>query len=584
MYSSQLSRFVRDWSTFYHLGFARFAFLGSVRHLIRGRVLEIGAECGALTRFLGETGSEVVAVEAEEELAEAARLRCQGLPNVTVVSEASAGPYDVILTRGAADWPLLRSMLAPDGRLIVIAASKPLGLEEAGLHCEFGFLFPDYEAPQVVLSSAAFAAEALDLVSFFDARTIRYPRPGYVARNWAELQAAGSLMDSASGFLVVASLQKPAVKAFPGLVYLYSTNRTAAFAKESVIEMNGGEMWIRRHPLVSDPEPVENPVCRRVLEDELWLTGEPYDRGLTTIVQVEGWRVEQIAAWARPWVEFLRASLCDGRTILPQNYLDCTPFNLIVESSGRLRPFDLEYAAVEPLELELVVFRGLWGALTRQDLCADPQPGSSTKVIRLVLEVMRSLEMDLPESRVAEFVDWEARLQHQVTGTAARRAAYVLRQQPLSLRNSEKTGQKRFLCQLFWRGPEGGYQEQESAASLGEITDERQTLLIPIPALPGDAAVLRWDMADRPGILRVHSLDLLDSRDDVVWSMRDFPGSLALRAPSGAQVIPPIGNLPLSFILTGTDPSIELAADPSQVRRLAEGGTLVVDCAWVGEK
>ncbi len=50
------------------------------------RILEVGCGAGSLTRYLGERGFQVVALETSEELAECARVRCKGLPNVEVIS------------------------------------------------------------------------------------------------------------------------------------------------------------------------------------------------------------------------------------------------------------------------------------------------------------------------------------------------------------------------------------------------------------------------------------------------------------------------------------------------------------------
>lgn len=50
------------------------------------RILEVGCGGGALTRYLGERGFQVVALETSEELAECARTRCRGMANVEVVS------------------------------------------------------------------------------------------------------------------------------------------------------------------------------------------------------------------------------------------------------------------------------------------------------------------------------------------------------------------------------------------------------------------------------------------------------------------------------------------------------------------
>lgn len=49
------------------------------------RILEVGCGGGALTRFLGEAGYHVVALETDERLVECARLRCRELVNVEVL-------------------------------------------------------------------------------------------------------------------------------------------------------------------------------------------------------------------------------------------------------------------------------------------------------------------------------------------------------------------------------------------------------------------------------------------------------------------------------------------------------------------
>src|ERR1051326_2063051 len=56
--SPELAAAVRDWTTYYHLSAQRTWFLRPLRQLLRGRILEVASECGALTRFLGETGGE----------------------------------------------------------------------------------------------------------------------------------------------------------------------------------------------------------------------------------------------------------------------------------------------------------------------------------------------------------------------------------------------------------------------------------------------------------------------------------------------------------------------------------------------
>jgi 2-polyprenyl-3-methyl-5-hydroxy-6-metoxy-1,4-benzoquinol methylase len=50
------------------------------------RILEVGCGAGALTRYLGEQGFHVTALETSEELAQCARIRCRDLVNVEVIT------------------------------------------------------------------------------------------------------------------------------------------------------------------------------------------------------------------------------------------------------------------------------------------------------------------------------------------------------------------------------------------------------------------------------------------------------------------------------------------------------------------
>lgn len=53
---------------------------------LHGDILEIGAGCGAITRYLGECGGNVLALEGSQDAA-IARARTRDLQNVTVVSD-----------------------------------------------------------------------------------------------------------------------------------------------------------------------------------------------------------------------------------------------------------------------------------------------------------------------------------------------------------------------------------------------------------------------------------------------------------------------------------------------------------------
>jgi 2-polyprenyl-3-methyl-5-hydroxy-6-metoxy-1,4-benzoquinol methylase len=81
--SEELMRFIKDWPTEYHFSPARHNLLLPFR--FDGlEVLEIGSGCGAITRFLAESGARVVALEGSSRRAAITAARCEDVKGVQV--------------------------------------------------------------------------------------------------------------------------------------------------------------------------------------------------------------------------------------------------------------------------------------------------------------------------------------------------------------------------------------------------------------------------------------------------------------------------------------------------------------------
>lgn len=148
--SAELKAQCTDWVTTYHFSSLRSNLLRPLKSILQpgAKILEVGAGCGAITRFLGEMGCEVVALEGSLRRATIARTRTAGLDNVTVVSERfddfeSNVLFDVITLIGVLEYSNLFSQgedsavsmlekikkrLKPGGKLI-IAIENQLGLK-----------------------------------------------------------------------------------------------------------------------------------------------------------------------------------------------------------------------------------------------------------------------------------------------------------------------------------------------------------------------------------------------------------------------------------------------------------------------
>jgi SAM-dependent methyltransferase len=85
--SRELEGRITDAASEYHFSPVRANLLRALDLSGVGRVLELGCECGALTRYLGEQGLTVDAVETDCKQAALARRRCHDLERVSVVCE-----------------------------------------------------------------------------------------------------------------------------------------------------------------------------------------------------------------------------------------------------------------------------------------------------------------------------------------------------------------------------------------------------------------------------------------------------------------------------------------------------------------
>ena len=147
--SSELAGKINDWPTRYYFSARRANLLRPFDSLLGGRVLEIGAGCGAITRYLGETAQEVVALEPSARRARVAAARCSDLPGVQIVVDdletfsANGEKFDAVTLIGVLEYAyrfsdredaalhwlrLARSLLKPGG-VLLLAIENKLGLK-----------------------------------------------------------------------------------------------------------------------------------------------------------------------------------------------------------------------------------------------------------------------------------------------------------------------------------------------------------------------------------------------------------------------------------------------------------------------
>ena len=204
LFSPEIARSIRDWTSTYHLSPRRANLLRPFSTMLRSRVLEVGAGCGAMTRFLGEVGGDVVAVEGSHRRALIARERTRNLDNVVIVADrlndfGSSQLFDVITLIGVLEYSriyvketsdpeqkllshLLR-ILKPDGVLILAIENKVglkylAGAPEDHLGVPFAGVNDNYTAESVVTFGELELREHLDAAGFRKQRWY-FPCPDY---------------------------------------------------------------------------------------------------------------------------------------------------------------------------------------------------------------------------------------------------------------------------------------------------------------------------------------------------------------------------------------------------------------------
>lgn len=330
--SEELPQHCTDWATLYHLSSIRGNILRPFEHLLKGQVLEIGAGCGAISRFLGECGAQLLSLEGSPRRAAIAASRTRGLANVTVLAERfddfkSDEQFDAITLIGVLEYASMfsadadpayamlkriRSMLKPDGHLF-IAIENQLGLkyfagapedhvsipmygiegryadgqpktfgraelqrliERAGFKSStFLSPSPDYKLPNSIITEAGFATKEFDAAALAWQNVRKDPQlPGTTHFNlekaWPVVIDNDLGMDLANSFLIAASCAGIPAISETTLAYHYSTGRRAPYCKESKFVKTEQGIEVRYRRLAHEAGHEGNKLFNYVLPDK----------------------------------------------------------------------------------------------------------------------------------------------------------------------------------------------------------------------------------------------------------------------------------------------------------------------------
>lgn len=488
--SSDLVRHCIDWPSLYHFSANRANLLRPLESLLKGSVLEIGAGCGAITRYLGECGGAVVALEGSPRRAAIARERTRDLPNVSVVAErfddfVSSATYDAVTLIGVLEYANLfmagphparamleraRSFLRPGGCLIV-AIENQLGLkyfagaredhlgvpmygledryttsqaqtyglrELSGLLTDAGFAgidayapFPDYKLPTTVVSGKGFEEPHFDAATPICQSVRRDPQlPPVLTFSpelaWPVVVRNGLGMHLANSFLLVAHTEpakKPASECV--LAWHYAAARHRAYCKEVrfVRTRSGIGLQYRRLDPVAE-QVADSPLRFSLPATAAYEHGRLLSSEWLDIVTRDGWSMTEVGQFLRRYLAALQSldaendsiRFDDPAALVPGEYFDRLPHNIIVNEAGEFRLIDEEWVSIEPLPVGLLVFRALVVMLQGVSRLGVPLRPFGSTLGDFLRACMAELGWDVTEAALMGYLRREVAVQRAVAG------------------------------------------------------------------------------------------------------------------------------------------------------------------------
>lgn len=488
--SSDLSKYIKDWPSEYHLSNKRAQLLSGFDFDPALKVLEVGCGCGAITRHLAENFNDVVSIEGSPVRARLAQMRTRDCDNVSIVCAPFqdlefSEKFDLIICVGVleysasfvdADDPYehvvnyFSELLSPDGR-VVVAIENQFGLKYfsssredhlkvmfEGIegypvfadkvrtfgrvelerllsayfpNVEFYYPYPDYKIPDAVLSEEMLlSAHAGELVAGFASRDYYGPMPKLFDESLATLELArNELLPTLSNSFVVIAGKAPHDKpAFGQLGIMFSSGRMAPYRMQTRFLQEGDAIRVEKSLL--HPDAVQDTDLSAHPVAGPWIEGYSlHTRVLLKCLSRKSNLADAFEA-LRPWLDKLRAVRDEAAlagAALPGNYIDCIWKNSF-PANGDITFIDQEWEWKARLSLEILFIRSMFFFLLEtQHIKKLPRYLRVSNTRKLIRRVAGLFDLTLSNDDFASFCRQEADFHARVYGKSPTRQRLLIR-------------------------------------------------------------------------------------------------------------------------------------------------------------
>lgn len=460
IYSSELQKECTSWVNTYHFSPDRHHLLKPLEGLIKDKnVLELGCGCGAISRYLGEVASSLVAVEGSINRGKVAAERCRDLPNVNVIIDLIQdlefeAQFDVVTLIGVLEYSQIyvdsddpighviqkaKQYLKPNG-ILIVAIENQLGLkyfagapEDHGVGIMAGIndiysdedpitfgkkelenkfigegfekvdtylAFPDYKLPSLIVHpNYTLSPDKFNLSDIVAGTAIHDGQP--ITNPTFSLESTLRLIER-NGLLSDLANSHLFVCHKEQPIFDYKPQVIASYFSPK-----------RNKNTRQHIEFIDNNGTTRVKRTQFDETGSPivseeplvegnvYRFSLHKIIQKQRWDAEELIPWFELWLNALRkfqyeSGIDDNQSDkLPGKYLDALPRNMIVDANNDVEFIDLEWDYPTCVPFDLVAFRGVVVTLGGISSVAQPKDESFVSRINLVKYLLRALSISV---------------------------------------------------------------------------------------------------------------------------------------------------------------------------------------------
>ena len=482
--SYELEGYICDWVTEYHLSRKRSQLLRGFTFAREAKVLEVGCGCGAITRFLGETFDDVVAIEGSLARATLARMRTRDQPNVSVLNAPFQeirfkARFDIIFCIGVFEYSKLfvggkdphdsvlrcfRDMLAPDG-VVVMAIENQFGLKyfassaedhnnimfdglegypRHDTHRTFGygelkeqlvrhfndacfyFPYPDYKLTACVISEDAFDRMNLgEMVGNFAPRDYSKARTPVFDQRLVlvELARNRTLHLFANSFLVVAGNLGSAKMAFGQLGILFSDRRRKEYQTVTRIEAHAdGSLWMRK--LCSASGSGASDRVKIEGYQEPWLNSDSIQMRVLKRVKRRKIPLGDLLAPCEIWMRKIQsiAVMKAGESVVDGRYVDAIWANSFVKD-GECVFIDKEWLWKGEIRVNVLVVRSAYYFLNEVRGMRDLNEQLAKGGTQAIIrKIGRVLGVEIGPNDWRDFLELESKFVGTVTAAKRRRS------------------------------------------------------------------------------------------------------------------------------------------------------------------